>query len=202
MHVDEPVPDDALDERALVGPLTDDARLPFFGMDVHVGSCDVEIAAQHQRPTRGFVVGREQFERIEESHLRRKVLAAVRHVDRRDGKCRQLGDDDAVLVVELRVLKNRLGGKCVLAHVQPDARISFAAVPVAPVALELAQPHRQLIQRGFQLLQAEHVRPLALDELLQLRVARTDAVHVPRGDLHPYYFTDSGREARRRGSQG
>ena len=89
------------------------------------------------------------------------------------------------------MLKDRRGRESVLAHVQPDARISFAAVPVAPVALELAQPHRQLVDRGFDLLQAQHVRLLVLDELLKLRVAGTDAVHVPRGDLHPYYFTDS-----------
>ena len=99
---------------------------------------------------------------------------------------------DAVFVVELRMLKDPATiGKCVLAHVQPDAGVALAAVPVAPVALELAQPDRKLIERGLQLLQAQHVGLLALDELLQLRVARADAVHVPRGDFHPYYFTDS-----------
>ena len=111
-----------------------------------------------------------------------------------DGKLRC---DDAVLVVEVRMLKVRRRRKRVLAHVEPDARIPFAAVPVAPVPLDLAQPHRKLVQRGFQLLEAQHVGLLALDELLELRIARANAVHVPRGDLHPYYFTDS-REAMRR----
>ena len=45
----------------------------------------------------------------------------------------------------------------VLAHEQPDAGISLRAVPVAPVVLELAQKHRDLIGRRLDLLQAQDV---------------------------------------------
>ena len=42
--------------------------------------------------------------------------------------------------------------------------------------------------RRLDLLQAEHVGLLALDELLHLRLPRADAVDVPGGDLHAGWF--------------
>ena len=68
--------------------------------------------------------------------------------------------------------------------VQRDARVALAAVPVTPVALDVAQPDGELVHGGLDFLQAEHVRLFALDEGLQLRLARADAVDVPGRDLH------------------
>ena len=74
-----------------------------------------------------------------------------------------------VLVVERGMLERRAVGKARLAHVQADARVALAAVPVAPVALDLAEPHGQLVERRLDLLQAQHVGLLAVDPVLHLR---------------------------------
>ena len=86
MHVHEPMADDALEQRTFVGPLADDVRLPLLGMHVHVGAGDIEIAAEDERLSRRFVIRDEQLECVQESHLRFEILAAVRHIDRRDGE--------------------------------------------------------------------------------------------------------------------
>jgi hypothetical protein len=65
-----------------------------------------------------------------------------------------------------------------------DARIPLAAVPVAPVPLQIAEPHGKLVERGLDLLKAQDIRLLAFDELLHVRLSRSNAVDVPRGDLH------------------
>ena len=57
-------------------------------------------------------------------------------------------------------------------------------MPVAPVALHLAERGRYLIGSGLDFLQADDVGPIALDPLLDLRLTRADAVHVPRADGH------------------
>src|SRR5258708_4242536 len=57
-------------------------------------------------------------------------------------------------------------------------------MPVAPVATEIADRCRDLIELGLELLQADHVRLLAADELGELLVTRPDPVDVPCGDLH------------------
>ena len=122
--------------------------------------------------------------RLEELHLGGEVLAAVRHVDRRDGHAAaDLGGDDPVLVVERGVGKRRPLGRERLADVQGDAGVALVAVPVAPVALHLAESGRHLIGCGLDLLQADDVRSLARDPLLHLRLPRADAVDVPGGDL-------------------
>ena len=71
-----------------------------------------------------------------------------------------------------------------LADVQADARVALAAVPVAPVALHLAEFRRNLIGGGFDFLEADDVRAIAFDPLDDLGVTRADAVDVPGGDLH------------------
>ena len=157
-----------------------------FGMHVEVGARDVQVAAEDEPAARGARTARAYAsERLEEAHLRREVLAAVRHVDRRDGQVadgrpRRCGS------------RSRTAG-CVnagarasdrLLHVQRDAGVALAAVPVAPVALEVAERRRDLVGRGLDLLQADDVRALARDPLLDLRLARADAVDVPGGDLH------------------
>src|SRR5688500_15851819 len=79
-----------------------------------------------------------------------------------------------------------------LANVQRNAGIAFRAVPIAPVPLDLAKPHRELIDRRLDLLEAEHVRLFPVDELLKLCLTRAISVHVPRCDLHerPRYTSD------------
>src|SRR6478609_7586760 len=71
-----------------------------------------------------------------------------------------------------------------LTHVERHAGIALLAVPVAPVTLHLAESRRNLVGRGLDLLEAENIRALALDEFLQLRLTSANAVHVPGGDFH------------------
>src|SRR6185369_11712478 len=123
----------------------DCTRLALFRMNVHIGSRYVHVAAQEQRQARGLVMCGEPFHGFEESHLPVEVLAAVGYVNRRDSKRRQSGGDDAVLVVEFGVVKGRTLQERLLADVQADSGVSPAAVPVAPVALDLAEPDGQLI---------------------------------------------------------
>jgi hypothetical protein len=66
-----------------------------------------------------------------------------------------------------------------LADVQGDARIAFAAVPVRPVAFEPEEGRWDLLDGGFDFLQADDVRTLAVDPVLDLRLPRPDAVNVP-----------------------
>src|SRR5205823_11734408 len=89
-----------------------------------------------------------------------------------------------VFVVEGGMNKQRPLGRDSLANVETDARVSFAAMPIAPVALHLAESRRHLTGSGFDFLQADDVRTLAVDPLLELALPRPDAVDVPCGDLH------------------
>ena len=79
--------------------------------------------------------------------------------------------------------KLRLVGKCVAPDVQSDARVSARAVPVTAISLQLAERRRHLSHGRFELLQADHIRPLALDPFENLSLARTDPVDVPGGDF-------------------
>jgi len=193
VYVSQAATDDAFNQRPFFRKLSDRARFPFLRMHVHVGPRDVHVAAQHERQTRILKPGSVRVEGFEELHLRRKILAAVGDVDRRDSRLRQAHRDDAVLVIEFRVMKRGpLGMKC-LAHVKPDAGVALAAVPVAPVALELAQPDWQLVNRRLDLLQAEHVRLLAFEVFLHLRLTRADAVDIPGRNLHRGVNGDGAR---------
>src|SRR4030095_8393304 len=49
VHIDEPVAQDGLYARALVGALANDAWLALLGVDVHVGARHVHVAAQNER---------------------------------------------------------------------------------------------------------------------------------------------------------
>jgi hypothetical protein len=69
------------------------------------------------------------------------------------------------------------------ADVQSDTRVALASMPAAPVALETEEGSRYLVRRGLDLLQADDVRALALDPVVELRLPRPDAVDVPGGDL-------------------
>src|SRR5437763_16188620 len=92
--------------------------------------------------------------------------------------------------------EQRAVGRDGLAHMQTDAGIVLVAMPVAPVALHFAQSCRHLIGRGFDLLQADDRRALALDPLLDLGLPRTDPVDVPGGDLNGWRARLAARSAR------
>src|SRR6476646_11305097 len=81
--------------------------------------------------------------------------------------------------MERRALRDRG-----LSHVQRDAGVALRAMPVAPVALDLAQPHGQLVHGRLDLLEAEDVGLLPVDEFLELRLASANAVDVPGCDFH------------------
>jgi hypothetical protein len=151
---------------------------------VHLSARHVQIAADDERRARCRQARGKRIELFQKAHLSRKVLPAVRHIDRRHGHLGQSRHDDAVLVVEGRVLEHRSIGRGRLADVQPDPGVRLSSVPVAPVALDVAQPDRELVERRFDLLQAEHVRLLMLDERQQLGLTRADAVDVPGDDVH------------------
>src|SRR6185503_20621192 len=85
----------------------------------------------------------------------------------------------------------------IAAHVQADAGIALISVPVAPVALELAQRQRNLIGRRLDFLQADDIRALALDPLVELPFARPESVYVPGRNLQ--FGASAGLEASVRG---
>jgi len=120
MYIDETMADDSLDERPLLRKLTDGARPTLFRMHVHVSARDIQIAAHDERPG-GFEFCGVGVHRLEKPHLRGKVLPAIRHINRRDRRLRQLRGDDAVLVVELGMVEQRTIGMCRLADVETDA---------------------------------------------------------------------------------
>ena len=68
-------------------------------------------------------------------------------------------------------------------EVQRNAGITAAAVPERVVMRELA-PLRHLIGPRLDLLQAHHVRLIALQPVAQLRLPRADSVDVPGSDFH------------------
>ncbi len=147
-------------------------------------SRDVQIAAEQQlAPALGHP-GRVPRERLEEADLGGIVLAAVGHVDGRQGDVAHLRRHDAVLQVELGVREGGPLGREVAAHVEGDAGVAAAPVPVAPVALGLEQHRRDLLRLGLDLLKADGVGFLPRDPLADLRFARTNPVDVPRRDLH------------------
>src|SRR4029077_19149039 len=132
-------------------------------------------------PGRGPLAG-PALEGAEEVHLGREILAPVGDVDRGHDEVAHGGGDDARLEVEGGVLEARSLGEDLAPQVEADARVAAGAVPVAPVAVELAELLGELGGRGFDLLQADDVRPVALQPFEELRGAGADAVDVPGSD--------------------
>ena len=122
--------------------------------------------------------------RLEERELGGEVLAAVRDVDGRGGEPLRRGLDDARLVVELRVRERHGGPERLRLQEEADARVPLVAVPVRRVARGRRERDRHLLRRGLQLLQADDVWRVRVEELEDLQLARADPVHVPRDDLH------------------
>src|SRR5437762_228729 len=82
---------------------------------------------------------------------------AVWNVDGGNGDVSDVDGDNAVLVVERGVGEQWPVGRDRLADVEADARVRLPAVPIAPVALHLAERRGHLIARGFELLEAHDV---------------------------------------------
>ncbi len=68
---------------------------------------------------------------------------SVRSLTRGQGQSRY---DNPILVIELGVIEGGTLGNARLADVKGDARVAFAAVPVTPITLQIAQPYRELIE--------------------------------------------------------
>ena len=90
---------------------------------------------------------------------------------------------DAGFHIEGRVTKHRIDGKEILADVQGNAGVALEGVPVRMVLVEPALG-RDLGGGCLELLEADHVRPIALQPLAQLRGAGPNAVDVPGRDFH------------------
>src|SRR5687768_17181103 len=66
---------------------------------------------------------------------------------------------------------------------QADAGIALVTMPVAPVPDEVAELRRNLLNRRFHLLQAQHIRPLTADPVQHLLPSSPNSVDVPGRDL-------------------
>ena len=81
----------------------------------------------------------ELLERGEEAHLGREILAAVRHVDRRDVIAGSVDRARCGSRSRSRDVRNAgRSGDRLLLTCSADARVAFRAVPVTPVAVHLA----------------------------------------------------------------
>jgi hypothetical protein len=144
----------------------------------------VEVAAHQELPAGSEDLGHERVEGVEEAHLGRIVPVAVGNVDGSDDPITDLRGDDAGLDVEGWMEEGGRAREGLLPQVKADPRVPLVAVPVAPVAREVADQGGHGLRRGLDLLQAQDVRLLAADPLEHGRCARTNAVDVPGRDLH------------------
>ena len=152
--------ENALDERALLRKLADRPRFPLFRVHVHVGARDVHVAAEHERAARGL-----KRRAYASSASRNRILAGKSlppFGTYTDATVRSPTSTAAMRFSKLKAGWVNVGrsGAIVLAHVQADARVALAAVPIAPVALHLAEGRGDLIGRGLDFLQADDVRAL------------------------------------------
>src|SRR4030095_6858736 len=98
--------------------LPDRARFAFFRMDVHIRPRHIQITAHHERSCGGLKLRRVRVHRFQEAHLRGEILPTIRDVNRRDRRLWQLRRDDAVLVVEFRMMEEGAIGMPRLSNVQ------------------------------------------------------------------------------------
>src|SRR5207302_2078616 len=107
-------------------------------MDVALLARDVQIAAENE-PRRGLALRRELLQPFEKAQLGSEILVAVRHVDGSDLEVAGPRRDDAGLVVEVGMGKERPAGKSLLAQLQGHAGVALVPVPERPVAGERAE---------------------------------------------------------------
>ena len=92
-----------------------------MSVNVAVGACDVQIAADDKRLCRILERARVIVQRFEEAHLRGEVFAAIGHVDRRHGHAGHFSGDDAIFVVEGGMGEERPFGGDRLVDVKADS---------------------------------------------------------------------------------
>jgi len=171
-----------------VRPRSTSPGLALFRMYIKIRSRYVHIPAQHELAYFSRILGLERrgvlVERFEESHFRREVSTTVGHIDRPDGDTGDFRHNDSILAIERGMNEQRPLGRDFLADVKTDARVAFAAVPTAPVPLHLTQCGWHLVGLRLDLLQADDIRTLALDPLLDLALTRPDPIDVPGRELN------------------
>src|SRR5437588_1247188 len=179
---------DPLNQRALLRKLSNRPGLALFRMYIKIRSRYVHIPAQHELAYFSRILGLERrgvlVERFEESHFRREVSTTVGHIDRPDGDTSDFRHNDSILAIERGMNEQRLLGRDFLADVKTDARVAFAAVPIAPVPLHLTQCRWHLVGLRLDLLQADDIRTLALDPLLALALTGPDPTDIPGRELN------------------
>ncbi len=186
-RVHESVRDDPLEQGALFRELSDRARLSFLRVHVDLGARDVQVPAQDGALSAGVQLGRVLLQGLEEAHLRRKVLPAVRHIYGCEGHAMDGRGHDPALVVEGRMVERRPLGRKALPDVEADAGVALRPMPVAPIPFHLAQGNRDLVGRRLDFLQADNVGLLPFHPFLHLGLPRTDPVYVPRRDFHQVF---------------
>ena len=160
--VDQAARDDALEQRALLGPLrrSDSACAPSGGRRAP-SRATFRSPHRTQRLARRARLGGAGVEACEEAHLGVEVLAAVGHVDRghRDvaGQRRTVATRCAARSRTADASRPARSDAADFETQQRDARVALLAVPVAPVVLDVAQFERQLVERRLDLLQADDV---------------------------------------------
>ena len=136
-------------------------------------------------------VFREHVEHVEELHLRRKVLAAIRHVDGRD---RSAPRRAATIRASGRTADARTRGRSgkLAAHVQSprNSRLRRANSARTPRS---RRARRHLRRRRLDFLEARDVRLLGLEPVLDLGLPFADAVDVPGGDFERHCSVSNGR---------
>ncbi|MGA8060494.1 MAG: LLM class flavin-dependent oxidoreductase, partial [Candidatus Binataceae bacterium] len=182
--IDQAAGQHALEELALLGSLTDRVRLSLLRVNVAIGARDVDVAAKDERSGRIARAGGIVLDRLQKTKLGGVVLAPVRYVDGGDQQTASQRLDDPSLVVERRMRESGLFSEAILAQMQADAGIGGRSMPVTPVAGQATERFGDLLALRFELLQAEDVGTLSLDELDQLAPTSANAVDVPGDDLH------------------
>ena len=182
-NVDESTRQEALEDFSFVWSLAHDVGIALFRVHVTFAARDIDVAAQDDAHAAGVRFTDEGLHLTQKFHLRGKIFAAVRHIDRDEEKIAYLRRHNTSFDVESGMAKLRLVGKCVAPDVESHARVSARAVPITAISLQLAKRRRHLSHGRFELLQADHIRPLALDPVKNLSLTRTDPVDVPSGDF-------------------
>src|SRR6185295_5770071 len=175
--INQPARQQTPEDFSFLGALSHDCGVALFEMHIALATRDIDVAAQNDAQAVRVSGVDERLHLPQEFHLRGEIFAAVRHIYRDEKEIAYLRCHDTGFDVESGMAKLRLVSKCVAPDVQPDTRVSALAVPVTTISLQLAKRRRHLSHGRFELLQADHVRPLALDPFKNLSPARTDPVN-------------------------
>lgn len=187
--VDEPCPEEAFEERSLVGPLSNGTCLALLGMHVHVRPSHVHVTREDELEPARVDIAHPRLHRFEKVELGRVVLAAVRNVDRREHHLAELRRDNPCLEVEVRMCQVGDIGESVAPHVQSDSRVRPRAMPIAGISLEIAESRGDLRLGRLQLLQTDDIGLVLVDPRFYLLLPSPDPVHVPSANFHVAHLT-------------